>query len=81
MIRSAENEVAELAREAAKADAMARAAKKAELGQAQQLELQRLKVGPVCGWVVMAVVGGVQMGVQKGERGMWAGGCEGKMWP
>lgn len=44
MIQSAENEVTELAKEAARADAMARAAKKAELGQAQQLELQRLKV-------------------------------------
>ncbi len=45
MIQNAEDEVAELAKEAAKADAMARAAKAAELGQAQQLELQRLKVG------------------------------------
>ncbi|KAL4419296.1 hypothetical protein ABPG77_001628 [Micractinium sp. CCAP 211/92] len=43
MIQNAEDEVAELAKEAAKADAMARAAKAAELGQAQQLELQRLK--------------------------------------
>lgn len=46
MIQNAEDEVAELAKEAAKADAMARAAKAAELGQAQQLELQRLKVRP-----------------------------------
>ena len=45
MIQAAENEVAEMAREAARADAMARAARKAEMGDAQQLELQRLKVG------------------------------------
>ena len=45
MIQAAENEVAEMAREAARADAMARAARKAEMGEAQQLELQRLKVG------------------------------------
>ncbi|PRW39290.1 Soluble starch synthase chloroplastic amyloplastic isoform A [Chlorella sorokiniana] len=43
MIQAAENEVAEMAREAARADAMARAARKAEAGDAQQLELQRLK--------------------------------------
>lgn len=45
MIQAAEDEVAEMAREAARADAMARAARKAEAGEAQQLELQRLKVG------------------------------------
>lgn len=45
MIQAAENEVAEMAREAARADAMARAARKAEMGEGQQLELQRLKVG------------------------------------
>lgn len=50
MIQNAEDEVAELAKEAAKADAMARAAKAAELGQAQQLELQRLKVRAVDTW-------------------------------
>lgn len=43
MIQAAENEVAEMAREAARADAMARAARKAEMGEGQQLELQRLK--------------------------------------
>jgi hypothetical protein len=48
MVQSAENEVAELAKEAARADSMARAAKKAELGHAQQLELQRLKVRLRC---------------------------------
>lgn len=45
MIQAAENEVAEMAREAARADSLARAARKAEMGEAQQLELQRLKVG------------------------------------
>ena len=54
MIQDAEDEVASLAREAAKADSMARAAKAAELGQAQQLELQRLKVR-------RAAVGGVAL--------------------
>jgi hypothetical protein len=44
MVQYAESEVAELAREAAKADAYARATRKAEAGQGQQLELQRLKV-------------------------------------
>ena len=44
MIQAAEDEVAELAKEAARADALARAAKKAESGQAQELEMQRLKV-------------------------------------
>lgn len=46
MIQAAEDEVAQMAREAARADALARAARKAEAGEAQQLELQRLKVGP-----------------------------------
>lgn len=44
MKEAAEAEVAELAKAAAKADSMARAAQKAEMGAAQMLELQRLKV-------------------------------------
>ena len=45
MKEAAELEVAELAKAAARADSMARAAHAAELGAAQMLELQRLKVG------------------------------------
>lgn len=54
MKEAAEAEVAELAKAAARADSMARAAQKAELGAAQTLELQRLKVGWVLlvGWFV-----------------------------
>lgn len=43
LIRSAEAEVAELAKEAAEADAIARKAVKAELGSQSELELLRLK--------------------------------------
>ena len=63
MIQDAEDEVAEMAREAARADALARAARKAESGKAQELELQRLKVGVGCGagWDGIAGQVGIQM--------------------
>lgn len=48
MVQAAEDEVAEMAREAARADAVARAARKATAkgGEQQELQLQRLKVRP-----------------------------------
>ncbi len=43
MKEAAEAEVAELAKAAARADSLARAAKQAEMGASQMMEMQRLK--------------------------------------
>ncbi len=76
MIQAAENEVAEMAREAARADAMARAARKAEMGEGQQLELQRLKVGfsPVFGLLGLSFLlqGRNVAGRRWAERSGWS---------
>lgn len=75
MIQAAENEVAEMARAAAKADSAARAAKKAEASGGQNLELQRLKVGPEAHPLRPAVCRR-RRGCRAGRRGRSATGAD-----
>ncbi len=59
VIADAEAEVAELAKEAARADAAARAAKRAETSNAQmKKDMLQLKVGVFC-WFFLFFLGGV----------------------